>query len=219
MWKLWCSMYLIFQHALQSSAQNTRLYCVTGGRERWRAEERKMKGQTENKRADCSETKQGQSSSVTLVPRQAVLCSTWELNHTHTTHKIHRGKTEREQWWAWSDQAAEFVSEEGGDREVIQWAIHNVWTAGTERNLEPVQHTEAVVLNCTSGTNPTIIKPTKTRMMTHLHFFSLDNKYGHMLNKVNSDNTLYYNDWKMMIGLLLLGNRVSLHAKKSGLLD
>lgn len=69
---------------------------------------REMEGRDGGKkRADCSEPEQGQSSSVTLVLGQAELCSTWEPNHAYT-HKTVKGKTEWEQRWVWSDQAAEF---------------------------------------------------------------------------------------------------------------
>lgn len=109
-------------------------------------EERKMKGQRENKRADCSETKQGQSSSVTLVPGQAELCSTWELKHTHYSEN-----TERKDWEGAVvgviRSGSRVWSEEVGDREIIQRAIHNVRSAGLGRNLEPVQNAGAVVLN------------------------------------------------------------------------
>lgn len=103
MWKLWWSMYSIFQHALQSPTQNTRLYCVTG-----KGEKDTGQRQREKKRADCSEPEQGQSSSVTLVLGQAELCSTWEPGDAHT-HTAQRGKTEWEQRWVWSDRAAGLI--------------------------------------------------------------------------------------------------------------
>lgn len=102
MWYCWCTF---FQNTLQAPTHNTRLYCVTGKGEK-DGEQRKGKWEDRGKlrgkkRAVCSEPKEGQSFSVTLVFGQAELYPTWEPKHTraHATYTDIYGR----------DQAAEFT--------------------------------------------------------------------------------------------------------------
>lgn len=54
---------------------------------------------------------------------------------------------------------------EAGDREIIQWFILNVRSAGRGRNLEPDQKTlELRFPKSEAGTDLNIIKPAKTKI-------------------------------------------------------